>query len=76
MGTSMCRLCGFNISGARAVFSTYTCHLFPQHELAIIPLIYGVQVQRPVHAPGTMEAPTSTCSRDVPVLSSDGRSSD
>lgn len=34
----MCRLCGFNISGARAVFSTYTCHLFPQHELAIIPL--------------------------------------
>ena len=28
METSTCRLCGFNISGARAVFSTYACHLF------------------------------------------------
>ena len=46
-----------------AAFSLDTCCLFTQHELAIIPLIYGIQVQQPVHAPRMMEAPTSTCSQ-------------
>ena len=39
MQAAPCSLCGFNIFGMRAVFSMGACCLFPQHVLAIIPLI-------------------------------------
>ena len=42
VGVSLCRLCGFNIFGMKAVFSVDVCHLFPQYTLAVIPLIGGV----------------------------------
>ena len=41
VGASLCSLHGFNIFGARAVFSMDACHLFPQCVLALIPLIRG-----------------------------------
>ena len=40
----MCRLCKSSIFGARAIFGMDASHFFPQHVLAIIPLIRGVMV--------------------------------
>ena len=37
-------LFGFNIFGARAVFSKDACHLFPQWVPSLIPLIVGVEI--------------------------------
>ena len=39
MESSLCSFSGFNIFGARAVFSMEACCLFPQHVLVVIPLI-------------------------------------
>ena len=49
VGVSLCRLCGFNIFGMKAVFSVDVCHLFPQYILAVNALIgslTGVVVTR------------------------------
>ena len=54
VGESLHSLCGFNILCVRIIFSTDTCHLFPQHVLAIIPLIGGVQRQCLLPAPGAL----------------------
>ena len=60
VGVSLCTLCGFNTFGARAVFSTDACHLFPQHVLAVIPLIEGVQMQWPMPGPGVLGGGSSS----------------
>ena len=46
-----------------AAFSLDACCLFPQCMLAFIPLIWGVQVQRPLCAPRTVGAMSATCFR-------------
>lgn len=50
-GASLHTLCGFTIFGMKPGFSLDTCCLFPQHDLAIIPLTGGVQVQQPMCTP-------------------------
>ena len=42
MGEFLCSLLGFHIFGVRAVFRVHDCHLFPQHMLAVSPLLGGV----------------------------------
>ena len=52
----LCSLCGFNIFGARAVFSMDACRLFPQGVLIIIPLIGSVQMWQLVPSPGVLNS--------------------
>ena len=54
VGASLCSLCGFNIFGARAVYSVDAYCLFPQCVLAVIPLIGGVQMGWLVTGPGVL----------------------
>ena len=42
VGTSLCRLHGFNIFWGEGCFSIDVCHLFLQCMLSVIPLIGGV----------------------------------
>ena len=47
VGLSLCSFCGFIIIiifGRRTVLGFDVCHLFPQHMLAVFPLIGGVQL--------------------------------
>ena len=55
MQATLCSLCGFIIFGTRTVFSMDACCLFPQHVLAITPLM-GVQMQWLVSTPGFLAA--------------------
>ena len=50
MQAALCSLCGFNIFGTRAVFSMDACCLFPQHVLAITPLMGGADTVAGVHS--------------------------
>ena len=66
MGLSLCSFCGFIIIiifGRRTVLGFDVCHLFPQHMLAIFPLMgvcscVGVWH---VHSPGRHLAPSHGC---------------
>ena len=65
---SLCILHGFNILGARTVFSVDACLIFPQCVLAIIPLIGGVQMQWLVPTPGVCGSsvePTFRVSKNI-----------
>ena len=50
IGVFLCRLCEFNIFGARALFSMDAYRLFPQRVLVIF-LIAGVQMWQLVPGP-------------------------
>ena len=66
VGVSLCSFCGFNFFfffGRRTVLGFDACHLFPQHMLAIFPLMgvcscVGVWH---VHSPGRHLAPSHGC---------------